>query len=239
MTDLLYLSDCYLKEFDAVITAANGKEIELDRTAFYPNSGGQPEDTGLISAGSDDYIVSSVVKDKGRIIHVVDKEGLKVGEKVHAQIDWVRRYVYMRYHTSAHVLTGVIHKETGAIITGNQIREDGARIDFNLESFNKDLVKDFEKKANEALTLNYPVSISFISREEAMKIPNITKLAMGLPESIKQVRLVSIKGFGQEACGGTHLANTKEAGQIEIYALENKGKSNRRIYFRLKGEEND
>ncbi len=236
MTDQLYLSDCYLKEFDAVITAANGKEIELDKTAFYPNSGGQPEDTGIISMGNDDYIVSSVVKDMGRIVHIVDREGLKEGEKIHGQIEWIRRYVHMRFHTSAHVLSGVIHKETGAIITGNQISEEATRIDFNLESFSREMVKDFEKKANEVLSANYPVSISFIPREEAMKIPNITKLAMGLPESIRQVRLVSIKGFGQEACGGTHLAKTGEAGLIEIFDIENKGKANRRIYFRLKGE---
>ncbi|MBI2134130.1 alanyl-tRNA editing protein [Candidatus Woesearchaeota archaeon] len=234
MTEQLYLSDCYLKEFDASVVGVDGRQVELDRTAFYPDSGGQPDDTGIFTCGTGDFIVSCVSKDKGRIVHVVDREGIRIGSGVHGQIDWVRRYVHMRYHTAAHLLAGIIHNETGAVITGNRIGSDGTRIDFNLGDFDRDLLKGFEKKANEAIASDFPVLISFLSREDALKIPDITKLAMGLPESIKNVRLVTIKGFGREACGGTHLSSTGEAGRLEIYDFENKGKNNRRIYFKLK-----
>ncbi len=239
MTEQLFSRDCYLKEFDATVVAANGKEIELDRTAFYPNSGGQPDDTGLISFGNEDYIVGSVRKDKGRILHVVDREGLKEGDSVHGQVDWVRRYIHMRYHTASHVLSGVVYRATGAEITGNQISAEKTRIDFDLENFDRAKLKEYEEKANNVLAENYPVVIRFISRDEAAKIPNVTKLAMGLPEAVKEVRIVSVEGFEQEACGGTHLANTSEAGRIEIIGAENKGKNNRRVYFRLKGGEEE
>ena len=239
MTEKLFSKDCYMKEFDATVIAANGNIIELDRTAFYPNSGGQPDDTGIISCGSEDYVVGVVRKEQGRILQEVDREGLKQGDKVHGQIDWVRRYIHMRYHTASHVLSGVVYRETGAVITGNQIAADKTRIDFDLENFDRAKLKEYEEKANSVLSGNHPVVIRFISREAAAKIPNVTKLAMGLPESVKEVRIVSVEGFEQEACGGTHLANTSEAGQIEIIGAENKGKSNRRIYFRLKGEEDN
>ena len=122
---------------------------------------------------------------------------------------------------------------TGAEITGNQISAEKTRIDFNLENFDKEKVKEFEQKANDVLAQRHQVSINFISREDAIKIPTVTKLAMGLPPSITTIRIISVEGFEQEACGGTHLANTGEAGRIEILGTENKGKANRRIYFKL------
>ena len=239
MTQQLYSTDCYMRQFDAKVISIgeNGREIELDKTAFYPTSGGQPDDTGLLSIGSKDYIVSSVKKDKGRILHHVDREGLVEGDEVQGQIDWTRRFYHMRYHTASHVLSGVIWKETGAEITGNQIDIERTRIDFNLENFDKEKIKQYEEKANKIFKSSHPVHIRFISKEEAMEIPNVTKLAKGLPDTVKEIRMVSVEGVEQEACGGTHLANTKEVGQIEIIGTENKGKANRRIYFVLKDEE--
>ncbi|MBI3033850.1 alanyl-tRNA editing protein [Candidatus Woesearchaeota archaeon] len=237
MTEQLYLKDCYLREFDATIISADGREIELDRTAFYAASGGQPDDTGILSCNNEDYVVGSVRKDKGRIIHHVDRDGLKAGDKVHGQVDWTRRYIHMRYHTASHVLSGVIFKETGAEITGNQIAADKTRIDFDLENFDREKIKGYEQKANQILAENHPVVIKYLPREEAVKIPSVTKLAKGLPEIIRDIRIVSVEGFEQEACGGTHLKNTGEADQIEIIGAENKGKSNRRIYFRLREQD--
>ena len=91
MTDPLYLRDCYLREFSASVIAVDGRKVELDKTAFYPNSGGQPNDTGVITFGDADFIVSDVVKDKGRIVHVIDRPGLKSGDKIKGQVDWTRR----------------------------------------------------------------------------------------------------------------------------------------------------
>ncbi len=234
MTEALYMKDCYLKEFEAKVVNAEGKNVELDKTAFYPNSGGQLEDHGKLIKDNEEYKVVFVKKDKGRIIHEVDRDGLKTGDIIKGIIDWERRYLFMRYHTASHVLSGIVNKETGAEITGNQINEDKARIDFNLENFDREQIKEFEEESNKIINESHEVELKFLPREEALKIPAIVKLAMGLPESIKTIRVVDIKDFDQQACAGTHLKNTSEIKGIGIINAENKGKNNRRIYFKLK-----
>jgi misacylated tRNA(Ala) deacylase len=235
MTEALYMNDCYLKEFEAKVVAANGKGVELDKTAFYYNSGGQPNDTGKLLCKGEEYKVLFVKKDKGSIIHEVDKEGLKSGDEVKGVIDWGRRYLFMRYHTACHVLSGIVNHKTGAEITGNQIAEDKARIDFNLENFDRSQIKEFEEESNRVISEAREVALRFLPREEAMKIPAVVKLAKGLPETIKTLRVVEIAGFDQQACAGTHVGNTSEIKGIEVTGAENKGKANRRVYFRVKG----
>lgn len=233
MTDQLYLKDCYLKEFEATIKNVSGNKIELDKTAFYAEAGGQPTDRGKIIANNQEYSVVFVKKDQGTIWHELDKEGLKAGDKIKGVVDWQRRHLMMRYHTASHVFSGVIYGKTGSIVTGNQIAEDKTRIDFNLENFDKEKVKEYADEANKIIAEHHPVEIVFMPREEAVKIPTVTKLAMGLPPSIQEIRIIDIKGFEKEACGGTHLKNTSEIGRIEVLSTENKGKDNRRIYFKL------
>ena len=125
MTEALYLKDCYLKEFDAIIeNVKDEKYIILDKTAFYPVSGGQPHDTGNIVCNDQEYNIVFVGKFDGKISHEIDKEGLKEGDKVRCIINWNRRYKLMRMHTAAHILDSVIHNESGAMFTGNQLGED-------------------------------------------------------------------------------------------------------------------
>ncbi len=233
MTDQLYLKDCYLKEFEAVVRNVNGNKVELDRTAFYAEAGGQPTDKGKLINNGDEYSVVFVKKDQGILWHELDREGLKAGDGVKGILDWKRRHLMMRYHTASHVFSGVIYRKTGSIVTGNQIGEEKTRIDFNLENFDKEQVKDFAEEANRIISENHPVQIVFLPREEAVRIPTVTKLAMGLPPAVQVIRIVDIIGVEKEACGGTHLKNTSEAGTIEVVSIENKGKDNRRIYFRL------
>jgi len=235
MSQPLYLLDCYLKEWDATVAKANGKYIVLDQTAFYPNAGGQPYDTGkMTTEDGTDYKVVYVGKFSGDISHEVDKEGLKPGMKVHCKIDWDRRYIFMRYHTASHVLDKVIFDDCGADITGNQIALDKTRIDFPLEDFSEEKVKVFEKKANEIIQKNIPIKLELLPREEAeKKYANLFRLKVGFPEHIKEIRTVTLEGMDTQACGGTHVKNTSEIGKIEIFKRENKGKNNRRIYFRL------
>jgi misacylated tRNA(Ala) deacylase len=230
------MDDCYLKEFKATVASVNNKYIVLDNTAFYPNSGGQPHDTGSLIRVSDgeEFKVIYVAKVDGNISHEVDKEGLKVGDKVVGKIDWERRYLFMRYHTASHILSGLINKETGAEITGNQIAADKTRIDFNIEHFDKETIKGYEREANQIIGEARNVFLKTMSREDTMKIPSIFKLAKGFPDTIKVLRIVEIENFDQQACGGTHLKNTKEIGGIEITKTENKGANNRRLYFVLK-----
>ncbi len=234
MTELLFLKDSYMKQFDAKVIKAEGKEIILDKTAFYPQGGGQPSDTGVIVCEGKEYKVLQVRKKEGEAVHEVDSEGIKEGEAVTGMIDWTRRHKLMRGHTACHLLSYVVNKETGALITGNQIGEERCRIDFDLENFDREQIKSFEEKTNELIKSGAEVTIRELPREEAFKIPTIVKLKNVLPPSVEMIRVVSIEGLDEQACGGTHVKDIKEIGRIEIIKAENKGKNNRRIYFTLK-----
>ncbi|MFH1456061.1 MAG: alanyl-tRNA editing protein [archaeon] len=235
MNPALYLLECYLKEFDAkVVTVTNGKFVVLDKTAFYPNSGGQPYDTGVLVRKSDDkeFKVVFVGKFGDNISHEVD-EGLNEGDEVTGKIDWERRHMFMRLHTAAHILANVILKETGAKITGNQLGLEKSRIDFSLENYDKEKFKEYVEKANEVIAKKLSVTLTLVPLEEAKQIlgDKFTTLAKGFSEDIKDVRIVDIKGFAKEACGGTHVKNIEEIGKIVGLKSDNKGKDRRRVYY--------
>ncbi len=233
MAKLLYLEDSYQREFSArIVSVEESTKIILDQTGFYPSSGGQPNDTGILTVGGEDYNVTSVSKDKatGKIIHVVNKHGLKINEEVIGVIDWDRRYKLMRMHTAAHLLSALFHKE-GALITGNQLDIDKSRIDFSLEEFDQEKIKSLVNKANELIQTDAEIKISSLPREEALKLPGMIKLAGALPPEIAVLRIVKIEGIDQQADGGTHVHCLREIGTIVFLSAENKGKDNRRIYF--------
>jgi misacylated tRNA(Ala) deacylase len=241
MTEVLYFLDCYLKEFEATVEmVTDDRFVVLNRTAFYPESGGQPSDTGKLVRESDgaEFNVLYTGKFNGDISHEIDYEnisnGLKAGDKVKGFIDWDRRYRHMRMHTATHVIASVIEKEAGANITGNQLGLEQSRVDFSLESFDRDKFTEYEKVANDILAWKNPVNFYLVSREEAEeKLSRLTTLAKGFSDEIKEVRIVEIEGVTIEACGGTHVKNTEEIKGIKITKLQNKGKSNRRMYFTL------
>ncbi|WP_407356865.1 alanyl-tRNA editing protein AlaXM [Methanolobus sp. WCC5] len=231
----LYLTDCYLKEFKATVESVkDDKFVVLDRTAFYPNSGGQPHDTGmLVREDGAEFPVTYVARSEGRISHEIAAAGLKAGDNVKGIIDWDRRHLFMQYHTACHILSAIIHNETGAKISGNQLGEDKTRVDFNLEDFDRELIKSYEAKVNEIIDRKIPVSIEIMPRDEALKIPSVVKLMDAFPPEIEEIRIIQIPGVDTQACGGTHIANTGDIPHIEIIKAENKGKNNRRVYFRF------
>lgn len=234
MEEVLYLKDSFLKEFNAVVKESiDGRFIVLDQTAFYPSSGGQPNDTGIIIKGNEQFKVASCKKQDGKIVHEVDRPGLIVGDKIHGCIDWDRRYKLMRSHTAAHIISEVIHSSTNALITGNQLDLEYSRIDFSLDDYDPKKMEQYIFQANKIVADDLPISVQFMSREDAQKIPQVSKLAMGLPPSLTTVRILSIGTFDIQADGGTHVKSTKEVGKIELIKCENKGKNNRRLYFRL------
>lgn len=237
MTEALYLKNHYQKEFDAEVIKTEGNFVVLDKTIFYPNSGGQLHDTGKLIHDNKTYNVVFVKKLSQDISHEVDKTGLKIGDKVRGVIDWDRRYRLMKSHTSAHIVSEIIHKNTGALITGNQLDLDKIRIDFSLENFDRKKFKDYIEQANRIIQQNLPITISFATREEAFKIPQVSKLSKGLPDFIENLRLVKIGDFDIQADGGTHVDSTKEIGKLEFINAENKGKNNRRLYYKIKDEQ--
>ncbi|MBS3109121.1 alanyl-tRNA editing protein [Candidatus Woesearchaeota archaeon] len=232
-----YLQDCYNREFEAVVEEANGKYIVLQKTFFYPDSGGQPYDTGmLMTEDGRMFKVIFVGKFGNNISHELDQEGLKPGDKVKGMVDWERRYAHMRMHTAIHILCAVINKISGAQITGNQIGVEKTRIDFSLDNFDREQIKRYEEETNRIINNAHDVEFKFMSREDALEIPSVVKLQMEFPKDVETIRLVDIVGFDVQACGGTHVKNTSEVRGIRVIKAENKGRNNRRIYFELAGE---
>lgn len=238
MTKALYLEDAYKTEIEATVkNVKDNKFIVLDQTLFYPNSGGQPHDTGTLTRKSDNqqFKVVYVGKFSGEISHEVENQDnafLKEGDKIIGRLDWQRRYDHMRAHTAAHILAESLYRNSGALTTGNQLSESECRIDSNF-TYSPELIEKTFKEANEIVEKDLPVTAKTIPREEAESLPNMTKLAKGLPDSIKQVRIVSIGDYDNQADGGTHVRSTKEVSNIDFVKYNSKGKNNKRIYFRL------
>ncbi len=233
MTEMLWFTDCYLKEWDAMVISANNDEIELDMTAFFPEGGGNPCDLGKIICNGSEYNVIAVRKEGGRIVHKLDKSGLSAGDRVSCRLDWDRRYKVMRMHTAMHLISSIFNKEAGVLITGNQIYPEKSRMDFNLENFDRSLIENLFAEANRIAREGHEIKIYSMKREEALKIPGMVKLAGALPPSIDTLRIVEIDGVDIQADGGCHVASTKEIGEMKITKMENKGKNNRRVEFVL------
>ncbi len=237
MTELLYLRDSYLRDFNARIMELNPNGVVLDRTAFYVEGGGQPGDEGKILAGSREYAVKNVLKKNGKIVHVIkDMSGLETGMEVKGIVNWEKRYRLMRMHTAAHILSGLIFQKHGSMVTGNQLGLDKSRIDFDLERLEDDDIKWLEGETNKIVDEGREVSIEFLPVEEAYEIPQIFKLKHILPKSLREIRVVKINGVDASACGGAHVRNTKEIGMIKILKKESKGRGHRRIYFTVMEE---
>mgnify|MGYP000563169460 CR=1 FL=1 len=207
------------------------KFVVLDKTAFYPNSGGQPHDTGVIVKDGIEHPVVFVGKFDGVISHEVSRPGLAAGDKVHCRIDWDRRYAHMKMHTAAHVLSRVIFEESGAHTSGNQLGVEESRIDFTLENLDRDKIQGWFDKANALIAKRIPVEIMEISREQAEK--ELDGPSKHLMADLPVLRLIRIAGVDQQTCGGTHLANIGEIGRLVFSAVKNKGANNRRIYYRI------
>jgi Ser-tRNA(Ala) deacylase AlaX len=231
MTRKLFWEDAYVREFDAIVSSVDGNQVVLDQTAFHPRGGGLVGDTGTLGGVK---IADTIKGGDDSIVHVLEQPAaFAVGNSVHGVIDWDRRHRIMRMHTSAHLLSAIFNKETGALITGNQIEPDKSRVDFSLDDFDRERMLVYCGQANEAIAKNPPVKTYFMKREEALKIPGITKLASVMPPDVKDLRIVEIEGYDLQADGGVHVKNLGEIGKIEPLKFENKGKSNRRMYFTI------
>jgi misacylated tRNA(Ala) deacylase len=235
MTDLLYLLDSYLKDFDAEVTDVSELGVTLDQTAFYPGGGGQPFDQGFLRAGEQEFEVVRMKRGEGKIWHVLGETGLEAGARVAGELDWTRRYQLMRTHTAMHILCGVIWRDYGASVTGGNMEPLHGRMDFEFESLAKELVGEIEQKINVEVEAARPIKIDILPREEAFKIPDLIRTKINLlPPSIEEVRVVEIEGLDLQADGGTHVANTEEVGVIQIVDYKSKGAINKRLVVELK-----
>ena len=232
MVEELFRQDAYIREADAIVTAAEERGVLLDRSIFYPTGGGQPGDTGILRwDGGEAKIVDTVKADGGDVLHVLAPDAPRpdVGTKVHAALDWERRHLHMRMHTAMHVMSSVIKGS----VTGGQVGADKSRLDFNLDGEvpTKEWVTE---EVNKLIALDRPVTPQWITDEELTARPELVKtMSVRPPMGAGRVRLLAIEGIDLQACGGTHVARTGEIGRIECTKIENKGKMNRRFIIAL------
>ncbi len=235
-TEPLYYEDHYSKEFDAKVLwksdTDNGAKVILDKTTFYPDGGGQPGDIGVLSTDKKQVTVKRVEKEGNSIIHIIDGD-LEVGEEVHGKIDWGHRYTLMKHHTGTHVVNGALRKLFGEHIwqAGSQLGVNEARFDFShYKSINEQEIKEIEKLANEFIKREVPVEKKVMARNDAERTYGFRLYQGGVPPGNK-IRVLNIPGIDVEACGGTHLNNTKEIEKIRILKTERIQDGVNRIIF--------
>jgi misacylated tRNA(Ala) deacylase len=242
MTELLYQTDSYLHEFAAAVTIVDAEagRVALDRTAFYPGGGGQPNDTGTLTFGAVSVPVAQVKKEGDLVWHTLTPfpspsqgEGSR-GVRVYGALDWERRYALMRTHTAMHILCGVVWRDYGASVTGGNMDPLQGRMDFEFATLRAELVGEIEAKCNAEIAAARDVRIRILPREEAFAIPDLIRTKINLlPPGILEVRTVEIVGLDLQADGGTHVANTREVGRIRVADYKSKGAINKRIYVEV------
>ena len=235
MTDELFREDSYLKTCEAMVVSVQDEGIELDRTVFYATGGGQPGDSGVLAAADGRKVaIATTIKDRdsGKHLHV-PAEGaptLAPGDKVTCEIDWDRRYRLMRMHSALHLLCATI--EGG--VTGGQIGEEKSRLDFDLEDTNIDK-EAVEVHLNKLVEGAHSMGHRWITDEEMSANEDLVRtMSVKPPMGAGRVRLMEIAGgVDLQPCGGTHVANTSEIGELRVGKVENKGKHNRRVNVHL------
>jgi alanyl-tRNA synthetase len=226
MTDRLYYTDPYSLEFDATVRNADPRGdrilIRLDRTFFYPTTGGQPFDTGTIER----HRVVDVVEDDGDVVHVVEatSASLQAGQQVHGIVDGARRFDHMQQHTGQHVLSAAFDRLFGVRTVSFHLGAESSTIDLAREMKTAELTAA-EDAANRVVWENRPISVRFVSAEEAARLPLRKEPVRG-----GTLRLIDVRDFDLSACGGTHVSHTGEIGIIAIVSWE-RFKGGQRIEF--------
>jgi len=220
LTKRLYYQDSYLKEFKAKVLKKlkidNQPAVVLDETAFYPNSGGQPYDKGVIQ----DVPVVEVVEEGDAIIHILKEElKEKINSEVVGKIDWKRRFDHMQQHLGQHILSGALMEIWGAETVSFHLGEEVCTLDIAKEKLSEEEAKETEECANEIIFDNRPVKCYFVEGEEELKRLNLRKV----PEKTGKIRIIEVEDFDLSACGGTHCRATGEVGMIKITKWEKRG----------------
>ena len=234
-TQRLDLDDVSLREWDATVLDVDDEGIVLDRSAFYPGGGGQPPDHGVLLWGGVQTRIEGATR--GDDIRLVPREGDPVptaGTAVRGAIEDDRRTALMRTHSGLHLLSGVVFREYGCLVTGGNMQPLEARMDFNLPEVPEGFKERVAQACAEEIAADRAIEVSNLPREEAFQIPDIIRTATNLlPPDLEIVRIVDIVGLDTQADGGTHVASTRLIGGLEVVKIENKGKGFRRLRVRL------
>ena len=225
MAARLYYADAYLREFDARVIEQltwDGKPaVVLERTAFYPTSGGQPHDTGTLNGVK---VVDVVERESdGAVVHVL--AGELQGDAVHGEIDWARRFDLMQQHTGQHILSQAFTTALQADTVSFHLGVEVTTVDLNRAPLSEEQLDKAEALANEVVFSNRPVRARFVGREELATLP-----LRKLPQVARPIRIVEIADFDWSPCGGTHCRRTGEVGLIKIVRAERRG-AETRVHF--------
>jgi misacylated tRNA(Ala) deacylase len=235
-TERLELVDATLREWEATVLLSDPEQgIVLDRSAFYPGGGGQPQDHGVLLWGGVQTRIVDVRRGDDHYLVPAEGDPLPpVGTSVVGAIEDERRTALMRTHSGLHLLSGVVFRDFGALVTGSNMDPLSGRLDFNLDEIPPGFKEAIEAACNVEVQTDRAIEAYELSREEAFAIPDVIRTATNLlPPSIEIVRIVDIKGLDVQADGGTHVASTRQIGPIRVLKVENKGRGFRRIRIAL------
>jgi misacylated tRNA(Ala) deacylase len=234
MTEKVFYQDSYQKALTSEVVEVIDGGLLFAATIFYPLGGGQPGDQGVVTINDHEYVIvdSRYADDRHNIVHYLEDDDLsaiKAGDSVHMQLDWERRHRLMRMHTSMHLLCSLITAQA----TGGSVGETESRIDFDLQGE----VIDKEKltlELNALIAKELPITIGAISDAELDLNPELVRtMSVQPPRGHGTVRTITIENTDYQPCGGTHVRNTAEIGELLITGLKNKGKQNKRISLAL------
>jgi len=236
MSELLFREDAYLTSARARVTAVHERGIELDRTLFYPQGGGQQGDSGwLVRANGDAIIVADTRKGDSldSVVHVVVAGSAvpEVGESLTIEIDWQKRYALMRLHTALHVMSCVVV----APVTGGNISSDKGRLDFDIDMSLLD-ARAIEHGTNALIARAVATETVWVTDAELDARPELIKtMSVQPPRGSGRVRLLRIPDIDLQPCGGTHVRNIAEIGEIRVLRIRSEGKRNKRVEIALAG----
>jgi misacylated tRNA(Ala) deacylase len=233
-TQLLFRDDPYRQSATARVVASAENGIELDRTIFYPQGGGQAGDSGTLRLTSGEEIgILDTRKgaDPDTVLHLPTPGARlpEIGESVELRLDWARRHALMRLHTALHVMSCVVV----APVTGGNIAPDKARLDFDIDMSLLD-ARRIEEQTNAVIARAIATQIEWISDAELDARPELVKtMSVQPPRGAGRVRLVRIPGIDLQPCGGTHVANIGEIGPIRVLRIRSEGRRNKRVEIAL------
>ena len=239
MTELLYLRDAELREFDATVTAVDATGAGSPRPdRLLPDRWGQPHDTGTLGSATVDERAqgpSGPRRQRGRgCVALPRRPGAGGGGAGARLVDWDRRHELMRTHTALHVLCGVIWNEWGKPVTGGNMEPLEARMDFEFDPLPEGFAARVAELVNAEIAADRPIEVSFLPRDTALEDADLIRTKVNLiPESVTEIRVVDIVGLDKQADGGTHVRSTGEIGHFEVVKTESKGKGNKRLRIRL------
>ena len=235
-TERLDLRDSTLREWTATVLASDPDQgVVLDRSAFYPGGGGQPPDHGVLLWGGVQTRIVDVRRSDDYWLVPAEGDPLPpVGTQVTGALEDERRTALMRTHSGLHLLSGVVFRDFGALVTGSNMDPLSGRLDFNLDEVPEGFKESVEEACNVEVRADRAITAYELPRAEAFQIPDVIRTATNLlPPTIEIVRIVDIAGLDVQADGGTHVASTATIGVIRVLKVENKGKGFRRIRIAL------